>query len=117
MFKLFDKKDSQIVEDVMNELRWDRSITSTLINVTSQDCVVTLSGSVPHYFEKINAEAAAQRVGGVRAVTNEIEVNVMGAYVRSEEDIAKAAVNALEWNFAVPKNVKVSVENNSEVVP
>jgi len=110
MYNLFDKKDTQIQEDVINELKWDPSVTATEISATSHDGIVTLRGTVPHYFEKLSAEEAAQRVGGVRAVADEIEVNIMGSFERSDEDIANAAANALEWNFAVPREIKVSVE-------
>lgn len=110
MFNFFEKSDSQIQRDVMNELKWDPSVTDTQINVTSKDGVVTLRGSVPHYFDKSTAEEATQRVGGVRAVADEIEVDMMGSYERSDGDIAEAALNALKWNYSVPKDLKVTVE-------
>jgi osmotically-inducible protein OsmY len=110
MFNFFDKKDSQIQHDVMNELKWDPSVTSTQISVTAKNGIVTLHGSVPHFVEKSMAENAAQRVGGVRAVTDEIEVNLMGLD-RSDEDIAEAALNALKWNYSVPDDIKVTVDN------
>jgi len=109
MFDLFAKKDSQIQKDVMKELKWDPLITPSDIDVSAKDGIVTLRGSVPHYFEKIMAEEAAQRVGGVRAVADEIEVNLLADYERRDEDIARAALSALEWNYQVPKGVKLSV--------
>ena len=48
-------------------------------------------------------------MGGVRAVADEIEVNIMGSYERIDSQIAEAAANALEWNYSVPKKIKVSV--------
>ena len=110
MFNFFQKSDSQIQRDVINELRWDPSVTDSQINVTSKDGVITLRGSVPHYFDKSMAEEAAERVGGVRAVADEIEVEMIGSNERSDSDIAQAAVNALEWNYAAPKGIKVTVE-------
>ena len=110
MFNFFEKKDSKIQEDVIKELKWDPSITSVKITATSKDGIVTLRGTVPHYYEKLTAENAAQRVGGVRAVADEIEVNIMGSYERSDEDIAEAAVNALKWNYSVPKGIAVVIE-------
>ena len=111
MYSFFEKSDDQIQVDVTKELRFDPSLTSTQIAVTCKDGVVTLSGNVPHFFEKTSAEEAAQRVGGVRAVADEIEVKLMGAYEKSDEDIANAALNAIQWNFSVPRDVKVSVDN------
>ena len=111
MFNLFNKSDQSLQNDVKTELSWDPSVTNEQISVTAVDGVVTLRGTVPHYFEKCNAENAAQRVGGVRAVANEVEVKLLSDYERSDQDIARAALNALEWNYSAPKGIKVSVEN------
>jgi osmotically-inducible protein OsmY len=73
------------------------------------DGIVTLRGSVPQYYEKTKAVEAAQRVGGVRAVADEIEVNLMGSYLHSDEQIAEAALSALQWSYSVPKDAKVTI--------
>lgn len=110
MFNFFSKTDIEIQQDVINEIKWDPSITSSQVNVTANDGIVTLRGSVPHYFEKSKAEDAAQRVGGVKAVADEIEVNLMGSYERSDEQIARAALDAIEWSYSVPRGIKITVE-------
>ncbi len=110
MFNFFSKTDSQIQQDVINEIKWDPSVTSSQLIVTANDGIVTLRGSVPHFYEKSLAEDAAQRVGGVRAVADEIEVNLIGAYNRSDEQIAQSALSALEWSYSVPQDIKVTVE-------
>lgn len=85
MFNFFQKTDSQIQTDVMNELKWDSSVENDSVTVTAKDGIVTLRGTVPHYSDKTGAEDAAQRVGGVRAVADEIQVDVMGTYIKSDE--------------------------------
>ena len=71
-----------------------------------KDGVVTLSGRVPSYAEKM----AAARVTGVKAVANELEVGVSPAEERTDEDIARAVANALTWNTAIPADkVKAQV--------
>lgn len=94
----------------MNELKRDSSVTNTQINVTSKNGIVTLRGSVPHYYDKTSAEEATQRVGGVRAIADEIEVDLLSSYERNDVEIAEAALNALKWDDSVPKNLKVTVE-------
>jgi osmotically-inducible protein OsmY len=111
MFNFFSKTDDQIQQDVINEIKWDPSVTASQVSVLANDGIVTLRGSVPHYFEKSQAEDAAQRVGGVRAVVDEIEVNLMGSYLRSDEQIAEAALDAIEWSYSAPKGIKITVEN------
>ena len=104
------KSDTALELDVMNEIKWDPSISAEKISVSAQDGIVTLRGNVPHYFEKHNAEQAAQRVKGVSAVADEIEVELMGSYERTDEDIARTALTAFEWSSQVPKSLKISVE-------
>ena len=110
MFKSYKKADAQLKEDVESELRWDPSVVSEHVRVTAKEGVITLWGSVPHYYEKITAEKAAQRVGGVRAVADELEVKLIDAYERGDEDIAQAALSALDWSYSAPSNIKVTVE-------
>ncbi len=110
MFNFFDKSDAQIQKDVLSEMKWDQSLAPSNMTVTAKDGVVTLRGNVPHYFEKTIAEKAAQRVGGVRAIANEIEVQILGPNEKKDEDIAAAAANALQWNYQVPDTLKISVD-------
>jgi osmotically-inducible protein OsmY len=110
MFNFFSKTDSQIQKDVLNEIKWDPSVGKNQVSVSSTDGIVTLRGNVPHYFEKIKIEAAAQRVGGVRAVADELEVEIMGSFERTDEQIAEAALFALEWNYSAPRGLTVTVE-------
>ena len=106
------KTDTELQQDVMNELQWEPSIKAAEIGVGVTDGVVTLSGYVDSYFKKWAAERAASRVFGVKAVAEEIQVRYPGSPKRSDEDIARAASDALEWNVAVPHDrVKVQVQD------
>jgi osmotically-inducible protein OsmY len=106
------KTDAELKRDVEDELKWEPSIDATEIGVAVKDGVVTLSGYVDSYFEKWTAERVAQRVAGVTAVVQNIEVRLPGSSTRTDVDIAKAAVNALDWTTSVPKDrIKVKVEN------
>ena len=106
------KTDTQLQQDVMNELKWEPSVKAAEIGVSVKDGVVTLSGYVDSFYKKWAAERAAARVFGVKAVAEEIQVRVPGSLKRTDEDIARAAANALEWNVLVPHDhVKVMVSN------
>lgn len=105
------KTDTQLQQDVMYELKWEPSVRAAEIGVGVKDGVVTLSGNVDSYHRKWAAERAAARVFGVRAVAEEIQVKLPGSHKRSDEDIARAASNTLEWNVSVPSDrVKVQVQ-------
>jgi osmotically-inducible protein OsmY len=94
----------------LSELKWDPRVTAAQIEVSVAHGIVTLRGNVTHYSEKSNSEQIAQGVRGVLAVVDEIAVKLMGSYNRTDGDIAQAALNALDWNFSVPKNIKLIVE-------
>lgn len=66
--------DDAIREDMLHELNWDPTITSSDIAVTVKEAMVALSGFVPNYWEKLEAERAVKRVRGVRGVANDINV-------------------------------------------
>jgi osmotically-inducible protein OsmY len=106
------KTDAQLQQDVMNELKWESTIHAAEIGVRVKDGVVTLSGNVDSYPKKWAAEDAAKRVAGVKAVAEEIDVKLAGTYRRSDEDIARAASDILQWNLLVPHDrVKVMVQD------
>ena len=104
------KTDSQLQRDVMTELEWEPRIDAAHIGVAAKDGVITLSGSVPSYWEKYEAVKAAKRVSSVKAVVDEIEVKLPGSSERTDTDIAEAAVRALKNNLSVPHDkIKVTV--------
>lgn len=106
------KSNAQIQKDVYDELKWDPRIHEGDIGVSVSNNVVTLSGNIPSYAEKWAAEEAAQKVSGVNAVVNDINVKAYGLQKHDDQDIAEAAAKAITWNVWVPKDkVKVIVDN------
>lgn len=106
------KTDAKIKLDVQDELAWEPSIDETKIGVAVDEGVVTLSGEVDSHSKKIAAEKAAKRVSGVKAVAEDIVVKYPSSLDKSDTEIAKAAVDALEWHSSVPNDsVIVKVEN------
>ncbi|TLP81741.1 BON domain-containing protein [Maribacter sp. ACAM166] len=106
------KTDAQIKENVLDELAWQPNIDETEIGVSVENGIVTLSGTVNNYIKKIAAEKAAKSVDGVKAVAEDIEVKYGDDYKKTDKEIAKAVVDAFEWNTAVPKDdVTIKVED------
>ena len=106
------KENVQVERDVRAELAWDPRVDDEEIRVGATSGVVTLTGSVPSFADKRAAERAAERVFGVRAVANELNVSVPLHYRRSDTDIARAVVDALAWDVQVPEpRVKASVSD------
>jgi len=106
------KTDQQLQQDVIAELRWEPSVHAARIGVEVANGVVTLAGHVDSYAEKWNAERAAQRVSGVKALATELKIQLTGLGLRDDADVARAVENVLDWNASLPAGaVTVMVEN------
>jgi osmotically-inducible protein OsmY len=106
------KSDNQLQLDVIAELSWEPAINSSDIGVEVKDGVVTLTGHVGTYAEKVGAERAAMRVHGVKALAIEINVALVGSNARTDAGIARSAENVLEWTTYLPKDaIRVEVES------
>ncbi|MGC2068675.1 MAG: BON domain-containing protein [Candidatus Acidiferrales bacterium] len=102
----------ELKRNVETELSWEPSVDAAEIGVSVKECVFTINGQVKSYSEKWSAERAVSRIAGVRAIVNELEVHLPSSSERTDEDIAKAAVAALDGSIMVPaKRIKVKVSN------
>ncbi|SIN18198.1 BON domain-containing protein [Micromonospora cremea] len=107
-----DVRDQRIQRDVLAELAWDARLQPNEIGVTVDQGVVTLTGFVDGAARSWAAIRCAQRVRGVRAVADEIEVRLPGTPGRTDGEIAIAASRALEWDSFVPaERLDVTVAN------
>jgi len=104
------RTDTQIQSDLLAELKWEPRLNPNEIGVIVKDGVVTLTGWVDSYTKRWAAEDVAHRVRGVKAVANDIEVRLTSTDERTDQDIAKAAARALEWDaFVPPEKLDVTV--------
>ena len=104
------KTDTQLQKDVMAELKWEPCVSPAEIGVSAANGVVTLTGTVATYAEKWAAEKAAQRVQGVKAIAEEITIKPHGPHVKSDAEIAEAAVISLRWHVWVPTDIQATVD-------
>ena len=105
------KTDTQLQHDVLAELKWEPSVNAAQIGVEVKDGIVTLAGHVNTYAEKWDAERAAKRVSGVKALAIEMDVKLPGSGKRTDADIASSVNNVLRWTSHVPTDsVQVKVE-------
>lgn len=99
--------DSDIVNNVTNELLFDPKVDNANIMVSAENGRVALTGTVGSFREKREAQKAAQRVLGVISVDDQLEVRYSTA--RMDIDIRDDIRNALLLDLAVPTTVEVSV--------
>ena len=104
--------DIRIRKDVIDELRWVPDIDDTHIDVQVAAGIVALSGYVPNYNDRCQAECAAKRVNGVAGVANDIRVSSVYTERRADPVVAREAVAALRVDLPeVAGNVKVIVSD------
>jgi osmotically-inducible protein OsmY len=108
------KSPEQLRSDVEAELRWEPELNESHIGVRVNGGAVTITGHVPTYTQKLHAVRAVERVSGVRAVADELEVRLAGSHVRDDTDIAESIAHHLAWNATIPKeSVKAEVADGS----
>ncbi len=93
--------DRELARQILRELKWDSRIGWSGIEVAVENAVVTLTGTVSSYAKRVAAQEAAHLVPGVLDVANDIEVKPVGAFIRTDTDIAMAVRNALEWDALI----------------
>jgi len=106
------KTDIQLQQDVMNELKWDPKVNAAHIGVEAKDGVITLSGHVSNYLEKWEAEAAAKRVSGVKAIAIDLEVILANSNKKDDSQLALDVANAIKSNtYHLDSMIKAMVED------
>jgi osmotically-inducible protein OsmY len=106
------RADSDIKRDVEDELNWDPDVWSNDIAVAVKGGVVTLTGFVRSYSQKLEAEAVAKRVRGVLGVANDVEVRLPAIDQKPDPDIARDVVTALRTELPYSaEHVKAIVKN------
>lgn len=104
-------EDTTLRQIILDELDFEPSIDAASIGVAVDGGIVTLTGHVSTYLQKITAEEAVKRVKGVKGIAEEIEVRLAGTNVTADDEIAKRAVNALTWNACIPRDkIQVKVQ-------
>jgi len=103
--------DSDLRQLVIDELEFEPAIDASNIGVAAKDGVVTLSGFVSSYAEKMTAERAVRRVKGVHAIAQEIEIRYSTDKKINDDEIALRCVNIIKWDTTLPDDkIKVKVE-------
>ena len=105
------KTDHALRQDILDELEFEPAIDANEIGVTVENGIVTLSGHVPNYHQKMLVERLVAGVKGVKGLAEEIEVRFPGSTSYADDEIAKRAVDMLKWSTMVPDDrVQVKVQ-------
>lgn len=107
------KNDLDLQRNVQNAIEWEPLLHSAGIRVTVKDRVAFLTGAVDSYAKKVEAENAAKKVLGVKAIVQDIEVIDSCSWSRSNTEIANDVLVALKSNWSIPNDkIDVKVEDH-----
>ncbi|MDP4003335.1 BON domain-containing protein [Methylobacterium sp. NEAU K] len=96
--------DKDLRRDVLDELDFDPSLDAADIGVAVSEGVVSLTGHVGSYAEKVEAERAVRRIKGVRAIAQEIQVRYADEKKVEDDQIAARALAIIDWSVHLPKD-------------
>ena len=103
--------DNDVERWVTDELRWEPKLDSDAIAVSASDGEVTLRGTVGSFREKRDAEKTAQRVYGVKTVTNDLNVRLLTEHGRDDADLRGAVLRALQLDSLIPETIDARVDD------
>jgi osmotically-inducible protein OsmY len=112
MAQMEKRRSEDIRADVSSQLFWDNRIDESNINVDVTDGRVILTGSVPTYSDRWQAEEDAYSITGVRYVDNRLRVSPTTFPVPGDVEIAANIRNVMEWNPTIDSSrIDVSVSD------
>jgi osmotically-inducible protein OsmY len=107
--------ESEIRENVLEELRLDPRLEITDVEVSELDGIVTLAGVVHDWGSSQVAAQDAREIAGVRRVINHLVVHVPHRVGQVDRELAAAALLSLRWNFVTSASA-ISVTARGGVV-
>ena len=106
------KSNAELQRDILAELTYEPAVDAGQIGVTANNGVVTLTGTVKNHGQKLAAAEAAERVQGVRAVIDELHVEIPCIQHRGDEELAQCILKTLKWDSRVPdERIKFKVSH------
>jgi osmotically-inducible protein OsmY len=102
--------DKQLRQLIIDELDFDPSIDSEHVGVAVGDGIVTLTGYVSSYTEKLTIERTTRSIRGVRGIAEKIEIRYPADRKTNDDKIAQRALQIIDWSAGIPEAVKVKVE-------
>lgn len=96
------KTNTELQRDVIAELTYEPMIDASQIGVNAKEGVVILTGIVKSFARRLAALEASRTCIGVRAVVDEMHVQLPCVQHRSDQELTRAAVNALRRDTRVP---------------
>lgn len=98
------KTDSQLRQDVIDEIERDWRFKPAELGVEVDQGIVTLTGTVSSYTKLTTAADVAAEIAGTKGVANELTVRPPVNIVMNDTELAAAIRNALKWDVDLPED-------------
>lgn len=99
-------------DDILDELAYEPIVDAAHIGVALDQNVVTVTGHVGSYAQKLAAISAVRRVKGVHGIVDKIDVRLASDAPTSDEEITKRAMSVLSWDSVIPgEAIQVTVRD------
>ena len=100
-------EDLAICDQVEDELLYDPAVKSERIDVSCNEGVVTLEGTVTNLLAKERSQNLAETVSGVVAIVNLIEISPQ---IRHSDDAIENNIEAAWWNDPATESYEVDAD-------
>nr|WP_198999487.1 BON domain-containing protein [Flavobacterium sp. ASV13] len=105
------KSNDVLSKEVMEAIKWEPVLQSSKIQASVHDGIVTLAGTVENYNQKKEAEHAIKDISGVKAIIDDVMVDLSYPAIRNDKEIANSVIKALKEKWVIPNHtLKVTVK-------
>lgn len=109
---LMKKSNDVLRKEVMEAIKWEPVLESNKIEVSVQEGIVTLAGTVDNYNQKKEAKHIVKDISGVKTIIDDVRVDLSVSTIRNDKEIARAVIKALDGKWVIPNHrLKVTVED------
>jgi hyperosmotically inducible periplasmic protein len=103
------RNDQEIKKEIEEQMKWDIRVERSDVKVSVQDGIATLEGIVPSLMARKAAEGDSYKVGDVKSVMNNLQVEYPESSM-NDEDLAFSVREVLKWDSDIDNsNVRVKV--------
>jgi len=109
---LMKKSDDVLRKEVMEAIKWEPVLEPNKIEVSVQEGIVTLAGTVDNYNQKKEAEHIVKDISGIKTIIDDVMVDLSFSTIRNDKEIARAVIKALDGKRVIPnRRLRVTVED------
>ncbi len=105
------KTDRNLEKDIQDAFKWDPLLKAAEVTILANDALITLSGVVESYSDKLHAANITKSIAGVKAVIDHITIDTVSYLKTTDEEIAENVLHHLKLNSLPIERIQIEVEN------